>query len=62
MLVGHEPDLSGVAAALCGVQMALQKGGLVELELDRRNATQAVLIGLEQPSHLLREVPEGSEG
>jgi phosphohistidine phosphatase len=55
LLVGHEPDFSSVTAGLSGARIALQKGGLVEMELDRRRPTEAVLVRLEQPSHLLRK-------
>lgn len=56
MLVGHEPDFSEVTAAMCGARIKLQKGGLVELEVERSGgaADSAVLVRLEQPSHLLR--------
>ena len=56
MLVGHEPDLSALSGALCGARIVLQKGGLVEIELDRRRATEAVLLRLEQPTHLVRRL------
>jgi phosphohistidine phosphatase SixA len=55
MLVGHEPDLSTLSALLCGARLALQKGGLIELELDRRHPNKAVLVRLEQPRHLIHE-------
>lgn len=54
LFVGHEPDLSEVCAELCGATVELRKGALVELELDRRHPTDAVLVRLEQPAHLLR--------
>lgn len=55
MLVGHEPDLSEVTESLCGGRIRLQKGGLVELEIDLHDETvrPAVLVRLAQPSHLV---------
>jgi phosphohistidine phosphatase len=45
LLVGHEPDLSGVAAALTGgTAVDLKKGGLVGLRLDGASAELAVVM------------------
>lgn len=35
MLVGHEPDFSGIVAALTGGEIKLPKGGVAAIELDR---------------------------
>jgi phosphohistidine phosphatase len=51
MLVGHDPDLSTLTTKLSGARIVLQKGALVELELDR--PTEAVLVRLSQPVHML---------
>jgi phosphohistidine phosphatase len=55
MLVGHEPDFSEVTAAMCGARIKLQKGGLVEMELERApgGVGPAVMWRLAQPSHLV---------
>ena len=54
MIVGHEPDLSALTDELGVARIVLKKGGLVELEMDRRDPAATVLIRLEQPAHLLR--------
>jgi len=56
-LVGHEPDLSSLAAALIGAPAAaleLRKAGLIQLELPQ-GATpgRAVLVALLRPALLL---------
>lgn len=56
LLVGHEPDLSTLTEALCGARVALQKGGLIELELERPHVKEATLVRVEQPGHLLRSL------
>lgn len=35
MLVGHDPDLSALAGSLTGAPIALRKGALVRIDLDR---------------------------
>ena len=54
VLVGHEPDLSAVTSALCGARIVLQKGAMVEFDVDRDDLSKSVLVRLEQPAHLLR--------
>jgi phosphohistidine phosphatase len=44
LLVGHEPDLSLLGAALTGARLDLKKGGLAVLRLDRASAELAVLM------------------
>jgi phosphohistidine phosphatase len=44
LLVGHEPDLSLLAAALTGARVDLKKGGLAVLRLDGASAELAVLM------------------
>ena len=44
LLVGHEPDLSHVAASLTGARLDLKKGGLAVLRLDGAGAELAVLM------------------
>jgi phosphohistidine phosphatase len=48
-LVGHEPDLSGVVAALTGARIDLKKGGLAVVRL---GAGGAELVLLLRPSEL----------
>jgi phosphohistidine phosphatase len=50
LLVGHEPDLSKVAAALGCARIKLQKGGVVEFDVPQSELDQAVLIRLTQPT------------
>lgn len=56
-LVGHEPDLSELAARLIGApagSLALRKAGLIQLRLAGAvGAAQAVLVSLLRPSLLL---------
>ena len=44
LLVGHEPDLSTLAAALTGGRLDLKKGGLAVLRLEGPGAELAVLM------------------
>ncbi len=44
LLVGHEPDLSGVAADLTGARPDLKKGGLAVLRLEGAGGELAVLM------------------
>ena len=44
LLVGHEPDLSQLAASLAGARVDLKKGGLAVLRLDGASAELAVLM------------------
>lgn len=56
-LVGHEPDLSGLAARLIGAPagcLDLRKAGLIQLQLPAgASAGQAVLVSLLRPGLLL---------
>ena len=49
MLVGHEPDLSGVAHELTGARLDLKKGGLIRIDLGDGSG---VLRALARPSEL----------
>lgn len=56
LLVGHEPDLSGLISALVagrpGAGFALKKGGLAKLEMEKLRAGQcAILAWLLAPGH-----------
>ena len=44
LLVGHEPDLSLLAASLTGARLDLKKGGLAVLRLEGAGAELAVLM------------------
>lgn len=44
LLVGHEPDLSGLVAALTGARIDLKKGGLVGLRLEGAGGELVVLM------------------
>ena len=44
LLVGHEPDLSLLAASLTGARLDLKKGGLAVLRLEGASAELAVLM------------------
>jgi len=56
-LVGHEPDLSGLAASLIGApagRLDLRKAGLIQLRLTGAAAAgEAVLVSLLRPALLL---------
>ncbi|HWP67645.1 MAG TPA: histidine phosphatase family protein, partial [Candidatus Limnocylindria bacterium] len=59
MVVGHEPSLSGLAALLLtgspdGVAIALRKGGVIALELDRLAPRRATLLWMSTPRALRR--------
>ncbi len=45
LLVGHEPDLSGVIGALTGARLNLKKGGLAVLRLAGAGGELVVLMG-----------------
>lgn len=56
-LVGHEPDLSGLAARLIGAPpeaLALRKAGLIQLELPAGGVGGAVLVALLRPGLLVQ--------
>jgi phosphohistidine phosphatase len=44
LLVGHEPDLSGVVAGLTGARIDLKKGGLAVVRLEGAGGELAVLM------------------
>jgi phosphohistidine phosphatase len=44
LLVGHEPDLSGVVGELTGGRVDLKKGGLAVLRLEGPSAELALLL------------------
>ena len=59
MIVGHEPGLSGIAAALLtgspdGMAIDLKKGGVIALELDRLAPRRATLLWMGTPRALRR--------
>jgi phosphohistidine phosphatase len=59
MIVGHEPGLSGIAAALLtgspdGMKLDLKKGGVIALELDRVAPRRATLLWMSTPRALRR--------
>ena len=54
MLVGHEPDFSSLIGALCGGgQVALEKSGVAEVQLDDARASPGVLVWLAHPDRLV---------
>ncbi|HEX3520287.1 MAG TPA: phosphohistidine phosphatase SixA [Solirubrobacteraceae bacterium] len=60
LLVGHEPDLSGVVAGLCGGNIDLKKGGLAVVRLD---GARGELVAVLRPREiaLIAGVPAGGE-
>jgi phosphohistidine phosphatase len=44
LLVGHEPDLSSIAAELMGGRLDLKKGGVAALRLDGSSGELVVLL------------------
>jgi phosphohistidine phosphatase len=58
LLVGHEPDLSGVIADLSGGRVDLKKGGLAAVRLDGPSGELVVLMRPREIS-LLAAVPGG---
>ena len=56
LLVGHEPDFSGMIAALTGgVRVQMKKGGLARVDTDRLEAGAGTLIWL-MPPRVMRNV------
>ena len=55
MLVGHEPDLSGVIRELTGGTIALKKGGFARVDLDAEDPSSGTLVWLIQPKIARRE-------
>ena len=58
LLVGHEPDLSTVVAALTGARIDLKKGGLAVVRLEGAGGELAVLMRPRELS-LIAGVPVG---
>jgi phosphohistidine phosphatase len=44
LLVGHEPDLSGVVAELTGARVRLKKGGIAALDVARAAAGEVIVL------------------
>lgn len=44
MLVGHEPDMSGLVHSLTGARVAMKKGGLAQIKLGPGRGELAVLL------------------
>ena len=55
MLVGHEPDFSGVIRELTGGTVALKKGGFARVDLDAADASNGTLVWLIPPKIARRE-------
>ena len=55
MIVGHEPDFSGVIRELTGGMVALKKGGLARVDLDPADASNGTLVWLIPPKIARRE-------
>ncbi len=60
LLVGHEPDLSNVAAELCGGSVDLKKGGLAVLRLEGARGELALVLRPRELA-LIGGVPLGGE-
>jgi phosphohistidine phosphatase len=60
LLVGHEPDLSGVVAELSGGRVDLKKGGLAVLRLDGAGGELIVLMRPRELA-LIAGVPAGGD-
>jgi phosphohistidine phosphatase len=60
LLVGHEPDLSSLAAELTGARLDLKKGGVAALRL---NGSSGELVVLLRPRELalIAGIPSGGE-
>jgi phosphohistidine phosphatase len=52
LLVGHEPDLSGVVAQLTGARIDLKKGGLAVVRLEGAGGSGGELLVLLRPREL----------
>jgi phosphohistidine phosphatase len=61
LLVGHEPDLSGVVGALTGARIDLKKGGLAVVRLEGAGGELAVLMRPRELA-LLAGAPVGAAG
>ncbi len=55
MLVGHEPDFSGVIRELTGGTVSLKKGGFARVDLDRDENSSGTLVWLIAPRIARRE-------
>ena len=60
LLVGHEPDLSGVIAELTGARVDLKKGGLAVVRLEGVGGELAVLMRPRELA-LIAGVPAGGK-
>ena len=60
LLVGHEPDLSGVVGELCGGRIDLKKGGLAVVRLEGAGGELLVLMRPRELA-LLAGVPAGRD-
>jgi phosphohistidine phosphatase len=60
LLVGHEPDLSSLAAELTGGRLDLKKGGVAALRLDGPSGELVVLLRPRELG-LIAGVPSGGE-
>ncbi|HRC76402.1 MAG TPA: phosphohistidine phosphatase SixA, partial [Kouleothrix sp.] len=54
MLVGHEPDLSGLVATLSGGRVLMRKGGLARVDAEVLEAGAGTLVWL-LPPRAMRE-------
>jgi phosphohistidine phosphatase len=52
MIVGHEPDFSETIGALIGGSIAIKKGGLALVELERPHSKHGDLLWLIPPKFL----------
>lgn len=59
LLVGHEPDLSGVVAGLTGARVDLKKGGLAAVRLEGAGGELAVLMRPRELALIAAAVPLG---
>ena len=60
LLVGHEPDLSGVVAGLCGGNVDLKKGGLAVVRLEGARGELTVVLRPREIA-LIAGLPVGGE-
>ena len=52
MLVGHEPDMSGLVYQLTGKRVKMQTSGVARVDLDRVEPGQGVLVWVTSPDRL----------
>jgi phosphohistidine phosphatase len=60
LLVGHEPDMSGVIAGLTGARVDFKKGGVAAVRLDGASGELVVLLRPRELA-LIAGVPAGGE-